>query len=426
MVGKATPKIDYLIEKLATIFRMGCESDGTFANRRTIIGAGDLAFLLCDETLDAYEDVVRTLLKNEDWSLRFSEKFIEEGLNKILLKMTEEKTLSNLRSHVSSFIEDVQVYAKEHVVYVPLTGIQVEANPVQIGNVTIREITDEELVSILESWERHFPNIAGGAIERQNNVRESQRSIVKVLRRITCTEFRVIAEPTRALERALEETRRILDLLRYSIPALYPSNSDVKVAIKGELFQGSVMQLVLATDSTALSKSQVRMGPLQPLRLTQENLDHMHSIGVFRLGGILQKQYNSVSDFEKALLTGLHWYANAQTRTDPADRLRDLVTCLEAYLTPKDGNPIGTAVAEGVAIIVTRSLEDRKRIKKKIKDLYSLRSAVSHGGRTSVLQQDVNDLEQIAGQVTMLLVDRLDEFTSKKDLLEWIENQKLA
>jgi hypothetical protein len=126
------------------------------------------------------------------------------------------------------------------------------------------------------------------------------------------------------------------------------------------------------------------------------------------------------------LLRGLHWYANAQTRTDPADRVRDLVTCLEVYLTPKDGNPIGTAVAEAAAIIVARDLQDRKRMKKKIKELYSLRSAVSHGGRTSVLQQDVHDLGQIVGQLTMTLIDKLDEFTSRKDLLDWVEDQKLG
>ncbi len=107
------------------------------------------------------------------------------------------------------------------------------------------------------------------------------------------------------------------------------------------------------------------MGPLQPLRLTPENLEHMNSIGVFRLSGILQKRYNDVSDFERALFRGLHWYANAQTRGDPADRLRDLVTCLEAYLTPKDGNPIGTAVAEAAAIIVARNLEDESASRKR-------------------------------------------------------------
>ncbi len=422
----AISKVDYLNDKLAKIFKMGCESDGSFANRRVIIGSGKLAFLLCDQTIDAYEDVVKTLLADEDWSSRFSEKFIEEGLNRILLTMTEEMTSANLKIHVTHLIEDLQSYSKEHVVYIPLTGVQIEGEPVRIGNVTIKEITDDELVSILERWERHFPEVSGGSIERQNNIRSTQRNIVEALRGTTVTEFHVISEPIRARERALEETGRILDILRYSIPALYPPDSDVKIGIMGDLFKGPVTQLVLATDSTGLNKNQEWVGPLQPLRLTPENREHMLSMGVFRLSGILQKRYSDVNDFERALLRGLHWYANAQTRNDPADRLRDLVTCLEVYLTPKDGNPIGTAVAEAAAIIVASDLQDRKRIKKKIKELYSSRSAVSHGGRTSVLNQDVHDLGQIAGQLTMILINRSHEFTTRKDLLEWVENQKLG
>lgn len=423
-MSRLTP--EYFCKELESIFMKSCVADLAPTRRHKILVRGELELAMCDASLDAYDKVIKSLLKNADWALRFSEEFIEGKVNAILLNLAEGMASDDVKILVRDLIEYLQNYSKEHVVYLPLTGVEVEGQPVCIGNITIKEITDAELVSILGNWEERFPDLPEGAVARQEHVRETQRIIIETIRRTTCTEFHAIAEPIRAQQRATEETRRILDLLRYSIPALYPKDAEVKIGLMGDLFQGPVMRLILATNFADLTRKGEHVGPLQPLRLTPENIEHMHNIGVFKLSDVLLKPYNNTSPFERSLLQAVHWFANAQTRNDPSDQLRDLVTCLEVYLTPKDGNPIGTAVAEGVAIIVGTDVSDRIRIKKQIKALYSMRSAVSHGGQTSVAQKDVDSLEQIAGQLTMILIERSNQFKRTEDLLNWVEVQKFS
>jgi hypothetical protein len=47
-----------------------------------------------------------------------------------------------------------------------------------------------------------------------------------------CAEFCIIAEPDRALERAEEETRRVIDLIRFSVPVIYPDESRVVIGLQ--------------------------------------------------------------------------------------------------------------------------------------------------------------------------------------------------
>jgi hypothetical protein len=99
---------------------------------------------------------------------------------------------------------------------------------------------------------------------------------------------------------------------------------------------------------------------------------------------------------------------------------------METLLTPRDGSPIANAIAEGVAFILSKEFEARKRIKKFIKDLYKKRSGISHGGHIEILEMDFLQLRDLCGELLNQMIKRKNEFNSQKMLLEWIENQKLT
>ena len=44
----------------------------------------------------------------------------------------------------------------------------------------------------------------------------------------------------------------------------------------------------------------------------------------------------------------IYWYANSQRQFEIENQLLNLIISLETLLTPRDGNPIGTAIAEGL------------------------------------------------------------------------------
>ena len=133
-----------------------------------------------------------------------------------------------------------------------------------------------------------------------------------------------------------------------------------------------------------------------------------------------------MSAFEQTLLRGLHWFSSAETQEEPENRLLNLITCIETCLTPRDGNPITTAIAEGAAIIIAHDLAGRRHLKKRIQELYRRRSAISHGGQTALLDSEWTELRHIAGALLVTLIKRKEEFASQRDLLEWIETKKLG
>ena len=147
---------------------------------------------------------------------------------------------------------------------------------------------------------------------------------------------------------------------------------------------------------------------------------------MFTLCDILTKPESKRSEFERKLLKGIHWFACAQNYNEIENRFLNLITCLETLLTPKDGNPIGTAIAEGAAILVANDFDTRKFIKKRVKQLYSVRSSILHGGKSKILESDINDALSFAGSLIMALIDCVGKFNKHDDLLNYIEAKKLG
>lgn len=150
----------------------------------------------------------------------------------------------------------------------------------------------------------------------------------------------------------------------------------------------------------------------------------MTAIGVFTMSAVLQKP--DPTDFEMVLLRAIHWIANAHQQIEKENELLNLMTCLKAFLTPRDGSPIRTAIADGVAIILGSNLESRKAIKKRLLSIYGKRSRTSHGGKEAVLAADIAYLRTATLHLTATMIKRKDEFPLQQALFDWLEDQRLG
>jgi len=241
-----------------------------------------------------------------------------------------------------------------------------------------------------------------------------------------CAVFTTLAEPKRAKQKTQERCACVLDLLRYAIPALYPRSAEVRVGFDGELWRFASPIPIVSSDNSQFSIQWLEMGPVFPMEISQETIQSLEEIGVLRLGKALEKQACQRSEFETVLLRGVHWFANAQLPLEKATQFLSLVTCLESFLCPKDRDPISTSVAEGVALVLGENLDNRRRLKRKVKELYGIRSAITHSGLETVLDVDLETLRNIALALTSALIKRADDFSKQQDLLDWIEDKKLS
>jgi len=387
-----------------------------------------VGFALIEDVSDEYDDLVRKFLTHADWGEKFSENYVEQSLRAILAEaLINRESPAEARKRASegltSLVARLDEYVEEHTCYVPLVGLRLSSGDVELGRVVLEELSEEKVdqladkVTTILNASKHLEE------EKQAFVRMHE-PIIKGMQGWVCAKFRAVAEPERARDRAETETRRVLDLLRFAVPTLYPPSVDVAIGFDGEVFATQRMTPTLSDQRFSLHM--IRVGPHSDLDLSQANRKVMHEIGVFEVSDILRKPSRSLNDFEEALLRGVHWFADAETQQEPENQLLSLVTCLETFLTPRDRSPIRTAVAEGVAMILAEDLKTRRALKKFVIAVYGQRSAVSHGGRTAVLQTDLGQLKYIAHRLIRALIQRKDEFADRESLARWLEEQRLA
>jgi hypothetical protein len=389
-----------------------------------IANRGQTVFGFDEATKTDFEDLISKLLKNNKWSEKYSERFLSDQLLNIIAELIKDRQLNASQACIKKLVAEYENFTKENVVFIPIGGIALNLPEFVVGNIKFRKILrngaqepfariDPQIITNHPSWamkhEEMKSHLFGG-----HGVLE-----------IVCAEFRVVAEPNRAEERAVEECNRVLELLRYSIPSLYKDFQRVEIGFLWEIIQSHGAVLTVESLTPAYHCSSRKIGPATPFEISETTLQALESLGVFQVGKILQKNQDA-NDFEKAILRAIHWHGTSVSQTEIENKFLNLLICIESLLTPKEREPIANAVAEGVALVLGDDLETRLGLKKRMKKLYSNRSGLSHGGSKEILESDLIHLQDMAGKLLVWAIKQVDNFKSHQELFDWIEEQKLS
>ncbi len=245
---------------------------------------------------------------------------------------------------------------------------------------------------------------------------------INAIKNKTCAVYKIVAEKDRAAQRALEETQRVLELLRYAVHAMGLGYYRIAIGLDGDINK-TARNMLMTSPSLNISLRTDFLGPLSPLVIDDKVKDRIEEIGIFKLAEILKKKTGENS-FDEILLRGVHWFANAQTQLEKENDLLSLTTCLETFLTSGGVDKIANTLGEGVAFILGTGLQQRKYLKKRVIALYNKRSKISHGGNMLISEDDREELRKIVGDFLARMVQMKDKFKSRTDLDEWIDNQK--
>lgn len=390
------------------------------------IGLEHVSFCLLDDCADRYDELVTTTLRKRGWADKYSEKYLEGAFDQIIAGALAEGTVEGVGNSVDQLVAAYEAYSQERVVCVPLTGLRLPIGNVPIGRVVLKEMAGDVLQALESVLERIVAQKPSPE-DVKPAILQHHREVLHTLKGKVCAEFHIVAEPQRALELAEHETRRVVELLRYAIPALDEYRLHPQVGLEGEALTRAIRTaVVMSSEGTEYSYRQGLAGPYASLELNDANLEVMRRIGVFDVSELLQKPKCQLTDIERGIIRGVHWMADAVCQPQPENALLSLITCLETYLTREGHDPISSSVAEGVAIALGRDLESRKKLKRKVKEFYRKRSTISHGGDSAVLKLELDALSEIVGSMTMWMIRHHNQWATRVQLLEWIEDQKLA
>ena len=207
----------------------------------------------------------------------------------------------------------------------------------------------------------------------------------------------------------------------------------MNVSLKAEENRQVRWTPIISCNMKSVSLKSELIGQIALFKLDNESIGRMEKIGAFKLFDILAKERQQLSNFEEALLRSIHWFSNHLDQYEIENQFLSLVICLETLLTPRNNDPVCTAIADGVAILsITNDnngddmIEKRMDLKSRVKKLYRKRSGISHGGKKQIFESEVRELRMIAQILIIEMIRRKDEFQSQEELLSWIEKQKLG
>jgi len=387
-----------------------------------VISKETKSLILSPETAKPFNSICSKILRINDWDQKFSQKFIEKKVESLIIQAYDVSSDAREES-VSQMLEELAEYRGEQEVVLPVLGIRLDTEMFELGNVSFIKITDQAYSEIIER--------VNVAIDSTKNTDEEKAYIKQFLNAHVMTAFKVgtlasikvSAEPIRAVERAEEECGRSLDLLRFATPYVQQNPAETGFGLIGDVFSGKGFSLCFAEDGS-LKTNQSNVGSWIPFGFNREIHQKLERIGIMTLSDLLRKA--DITELEKRILSAVFWCAKAQLQTLPEFRLLCLITSLEAVLNPRGDRPIRVGVAEGVALLIGREIDQKRNLRDFIARLYDQRSSVSHGGHPEVLESELRRLTSITGAVIFELLKRTGEFKNQKELLSWLDDQRLA
>lgn len=345
------------------------------------------------------------------WGNKFSEKYINEQIRNIIGRVLVDQ--NNAEKKIEKLIVELKEYDKKNTAYILIEGIILEGDKFKIGKCVFRNVS-EELITELRCKSIHaFNAMFNSSINTKRDIIiDNKNSYVLV-------EFLAVADPQKTKELALIETRRVIDILRYTIAWTEEDHTNVMVGIAGELIDDRPCIPVFGHNGRICYKSSVQPKWKYPVRLNKEKIMSNRYVPLFNL---LEK--NELTDFEEAILTSIHWFSMSYEQREDENKLLNLMTSLEAFC--KDGFEIRKTISETVALVTSDDVDNRKKIKKFIMDRYKERSKISHGERQVISNGNLTDIRTTTKIFINKMIKNMKNIKGRDDLLKEIDNLKLS
>jgi Apea-like HEPN len=429
-----------LVAKIRAIAEKNSKVDTPSERMRRYLSYEGIGFTLIDAEVENYNTIVKTFFQQLKWSKKYSEGKTEEKVRELVAQAISGRSDEEISELIQKMVDEFDAENKQMRVFLPIDGIETPKS-ITIGEVTFKPSSQALKREVTELFQKVIKTTPGNKKQHAHAENRAQVFIDGIFMHPTIAEYLVVAEGNRARELAVTQLRRILDVIRVTIPVIYSDQKRVEVGIGGEVVNSS--QFVASISESAGTLDESKLKPFTLFRLDEASVNKMREWGfLYALELQLQKPDREFSQMEQKYLQAIHWLANAQIQTEVENKVLSLVTCLEVFLSPEknSGSPITNTVAEAYAFLMIPNLkprersnkciqkiyELRKRAKRRVQELYDLRSQISHGGKVAVTEVDLRELTNMAYVTIKHIYDHFSTYKTPKDLQDRVELLKLS
>jgi hypothetical protein len=364
-------------------------------------------FLLSPKGVEGRVDLVRHALRYADWAQKFSAEYLNTRLRDII-EIHATQGADQAKHALRSLVAELEAYAEEHTVYLPIFGIAIPDAPTrEFGGIVLHQATTAFLQRIAAEQSFDAPYV-----KRQTDAEVR-------------AEVRVTAEPTHAVVRAEERCTALIDTLRFWMACMTPKGTPCAIGLQGDVVTTERPRIIFNNESGAKRFDPHRSRRIPGFPLTQDVLKALQHERLDAIAALIDTPAKQQTAFDKLLLHALHVFGNGKVQAAAPDRFLNLVTCLETFLSTGEGN-ITQNVAEGVVMFFAVHVSERIRLKKELQRLYKIRSKLSHGEHAATVPEDLYLLEDLVKSFLLAMIEHRDQFRSKQDLLTMLEQERLS
>lgn len=403
-----------IIENLKVVFKeaIGVPPDFDMRQPGIIFPSENIAIL--DKSLDKFNAAVNAIFEDEYLSERLSKHFAWKALRNFIQSNWEEYKAGTLdfQKALDDKITELQKSIEKYTVIIPIGGIKFERSRVlKIGSTLIRPYRRSDL-----ALRRIRKNTQFG-------------SYLDSLEGQVVGFVEVEGELNKARENALNEISKVLNVLRFYVPLFHSKSNQVQIRIMTEIMIGAKYGTFIDSPKKRILYSGESPAGILAFKINNQNLKKMRKYFFNDINNLLNKNVKKLSKYEKEILLGIKWYGTAVDMTDPVLKFLNYAIVLEILISKQEKDSdrtITDKLAEGIAFILSNKFSQRSQIKKRVKNLYRIRSAIVHRGKDFVEDKYIDQIEWLGFVLILELTKKKDKFNSKNDLLKWFEEKRLG
>lgn len=331
--------------------------------------------------------------------------------------LRSSRQLSNVQPLCDYLVETCVPEIREYEIAIPIAMLSVQS-PVPVGRAVIRPLTGD----VLEDWFSGHRRSAQTE-ERRQAIEQYIARKLKELKGYSAAFVRIRAEEVRAREVALEEAENATALLRCCGPAsITPRVTSCCVPLGKHLIPSfQAFSILNGKLDNATEGSYQRYWP--QWALSNEDILRIRS---FQLDALSEIYRNPQTALQRRIIDSVLLFSRVSIAHELADKLVLLFSSLESLFLRNATEPVQQSLADRLALMVGKDLAEKKEVVATTKSAYSLRSRFVHHA------QEIADLELVerfmlfAWRGISGMVAKRNQFASLDELLDKIDERKLA